>query len=265
MPKLQLEKDYLMGRQRRNDADYFPHFAEPGKTLHILKGRWGNNGYAFWFQLLEVLCRSDNHFYDCSHEADWQYLLSRTGVDEITGAEILGLLANLGKIDPELWGHRIIWCENLVANIAEVYRKRGRDVPSKPTPARTKEVVSGAEKTEPATDTEITGAEIPQTILKDSKVKDSRGKQKPYGEFQNVLLTDEEYTKLHERFNQETHALIERLSTYIASTGKKYKSHYATIISWQQKDEKEGRRGKTRHSRELPKVYTKPPDYPEDR
>lgn len=29
---------------------------------------------------------------------------------------------------------------------------------------------------------------------------------------------------------------IERLSSYVASTGKKYKSHYATIRNWARKD-----------------------------
>ena len=29
---------------------------------------------------------------------------------------------------------------------------------------------------------------------------------------------------------------IEKLSSYIASKGKKYKSHYATILNWSRKD-----------------------------
>lgn len=56
-----------------------------------------------------------------------------------------------------------------------------------------------------------------------------------YGEYQNVLLTDEELEKLKdEYFDYEER--IERLSTYIESSGKKYKSHYATIRMWAKKD-----------------------------
>lgn len=57
-----------------------------------------------------------------------------------------------------------------------------------------------------------------------------------YGEYANVLLTDEELEKLKESFF-DWQERIERLSEYIASSGKKYKSHYATIRSWAKKDQ----------------------------
>jgi predicted phage replisome organizer len=57
-----------------------------------------------------------------------------------------------------------------------------------------------------------------------------------YGMYENVLFTDEEYQKLQEEFPHDYSARIERLSEYIASTGKKYKSHLATIRSWARKD-----------------------------
>ena len=57
-----------------------------------------------------------------------------------------------------------------------------------------------------------------------------------YGLYENVLLTDEEYGKLLEEFPHDYSERIERLSEYIASTGKKYKSHLATIRSWARKD-----------------------------
>ena len=63
---------------------------------------------------------------------------------------------------------------------------------------------------------------------------DKNSKDK-YGEFENVLLTEEEYHKL-EISNLLTY--IEKLSSYIASTGKRYKSHYATILNWSRKDGK---------------------------
>jgi hypothetical protein len=60
-----------------------------------------------------------------------------------------------------------------------------------------------------------------------------------HGEYANVLLTDEELTKLQKQFGRELPAYIERLSGYIASTGKKYKSHYATIRNWASRDAKQ--------------------------
>ena len=57
-----------------------------------------------------------------------------------------------------------------------------------------------------------------------------------FGEFQNVLLTAEEVHKLSERFPKTWRQMVERLSQYIAQTGKRYKSHYATILSWGAKE-----------------------------
>ena len=59
-----------------------------------------------------------------------------------------------------------------------------------------------------------------------------------FGEFENVLLSADELQKLKSKLGTETESYIERLSSYIASSGKKYKSHYATILSWTQKDAK---------------------------
>ena len=57
-----------------------------------------------------------------------------------------------------------------------------------------------------------------------------------YGSYKNVLFTDEEYAKLQAEYPTDYSERIERLSEYIASTGKSYKSHLATIRSWARKD-----------------------------
>ena len=58
-----------------------------------------------------------------------------------------------------------------------------------------------------------------------------------YGEYNNVLLTDDELEKLKTEYSDYKER-IERLSSYVASTGKKYKSHYATIRNWPRNDRK---------------------------
>lgn len=58
-----------------------------------------------------------------------------------------------------------------------------------------------------------------------------------YGEYKNVLLTDEELEKLKNEYPDYLDR-IERLSSYVESTGRKYKSHYATIRNWARNDKK---------------------------
>lgn len=73
--------------------------------------------------------------------------------------------------------------------------------------------------------------------------KENEKKEKPtrhkYGEYNNVLLTDADFEKLQAEFPQDWQQRIERLSEYIASSGKKYKDHLATIRSWARKDKEE--------------------------
>lgn len=59
-----------------------------------------------------------------------------------------------------------------------------------------------------------------------------------YGEYNNVLLTDEEYAKLGERLGVQREQYISDLSSYIGSKGASYKSHYITILNWYSRDEK---------------------------
>lgn len=60
-----------------------------------------------------------------------------------------------------------------------------------------------------------------------------------YGMYNNVLLSDEDMKKLRDEFPHDYTDRIERLSEYIASTGKKYKSHLATIRSWARNDKQQ--------------------------
>lgn len=56
-----------------------------------------------------------------------------------------------------------------------------------------------------------------------------------HGEYKNVLLSDDELEKLKAEI-PGYEQIIERLSEYIASSGKQYKNHYATIRAWNRKD-----------------------------
>ena len=122
-----------MARPKRTTVDYYPHYVKCGRTIYILEARFGNDGYAFWFKVLEVLGESEGHFYDCSVSSNWEYLLAKTRVNAQTATEIIGVLINLGKIDKELWEkNRVIWIENFVNNLSEVYRTRRTELPQKP-------------------------------------------------------------------------------------------------------------------------------------
>ena len=59
-----------------------------------------------------------------------------------------------------------------------------------------------------------------------------------YGRYQNVFLTDKELASLQAEFPAVWESYIEKLSEYMASTGRRYQSHAATIRRWAGEDAK---------------------------
>ena len=53
-----------------------------------------------------------------------------------------------------------------------------------------------------------------------------------YGEYKNVLLSDDEHEKLKELCGEELQGVIDHLSSYIEMKGYKVKSHYLAIRKW---------------------------------
>jgi len=231
-----------MARPRKQTVDYFPHSCTHKTTIFILEQRYGNDGYAFWFKLLEMLGQADGHYLDLNKPATWEFLQSKTRLSNGSCGEIIDLLARLEAIDPDLWAqNKVVWCQKFVDGISEVYRNRRVETPARPHFYCKKP--SDADQSTP---------EKPQSKLKETKGNKRRvdhrtspakdkPKGKPYGEFRNVLLTDSELTRLQERFGTEADTLIQRLSVYIESSGKRYKSHYATVLNWKQRDDNEAR------------------------
>ena len=56
------------------------------------------------------------------------------------------------------------------------------------------------------------------------------------GEYKNVLLSDDDMAKLKKEFPDDYQDRIERLSSYIATSGKTYKNYLAVIRKWARED-----------------------------
>ncbi|HHA4376928.1 TPA: helix-turn-helix domain-containing protein [Enterococcus faecium] len=81
---------------------------------------------------------------------------------------------------------------------------------------------------------------------KKSKAKPIRHK---YGEYKNVLLSDEQMEKLKTEFPNDYQERIERLSEYCESSGKTYKNYLATIRSWARKEKSEPKNAPSSYKR----------------
>lgn len=169
-----------MARPIKDTVLYFSHDADAsnGKTVTILESQFGIAGYAFWFKLLEILADVPGHVIRCSNYNDWQFLLAKTKVDENTGLAIIQKLCDLGALDSCLWKHKMIWSDNFVERLSDVYKNRKREVPQKPllpveTPQRVElipvETPQGAE---------LLPVETPQSKVKKSIVNNNTNNHK---------------------------------------------------------------------------------------
>lgn len=75
-----------------------------------------------------------------------------------------------------------------------------------------------------------------QSTNKPTTKESKRETRHKYGEYQNVLLSDSDVEKLKDEFPTDWEERVERLSSYMASSGKSYKNHLATIRNWARRD-----------------------------
>lgn len=71
---------------------------------------------------------------------------------------------------------------------------------------------------------------------KEKIIKKEKPPKHKYGQYQNVMLSDEELEKLKTEFPVDWQERIENVSTYCRSHGKTYKDYLATIRNWARKD-----------------------------
>ena len=74
--------------------------------------------------------------------------------------------------------------------------------------------------------------EIDIEIEKEGERKTGQAPARCHGRYENVLLSDTELSELQAELSDKWEFYIDRLSGYIASTGKKYQNHAATIRRW---------------------------------
>ncbi len=163
-----------MARPKKQTVDYFPHDVNGGKTLFIIEKNYGNDGYAFWFKVLELLGSTNGHVIDSRNPDEWEFLLAKTLVSNELATEILDLLSRLSAIDPELWSKGLIWSDNFLKNIADVYKKRKIEIPEKPV-ILVSDTRNPNSQEFPIPETQFSG--VSDNINSQSKVKESKVKE----------------------------------------------------------------------------------------
>ena len=121
-----------MARKKKNHVDYFPHDTHQSKAVRTISKKYGNDGYAFYYKLRELLGRTDNYNYDLSEKIDWFDFLGEMAIKEEQAKELIKFLVTIGELDKELWEQdKRLWSNSLIEDISDVYDKRVAEIPHK--------------------------------------------------------------------------------------------------------------------------------------
>lgn len=114
-----------MSRPELYTVDYFPHPVEQGKKMAFMKSKYGHKGYCAWYQILEELGKSENHFIDLRNETTMMLTAGQLMISEKELIEILTDLGKLNAINNFLWtSHRVVFSEKFNKTLEKVYERR---------------------------------------------------------------------------------------------------------------------------------------------
>jgi hypothetical protein len=113
-----------MARPESNTVSYFPHKIGDGKKIFSIETKYGNDGYATWFKILEKLATTENHYLDLNDEVEIIYLSAKCKVSEQVLFSIINDLTRLGCFDKILWEKRYLWSQVFIDSIQDAYSRR---------------------------------------------------------------------------------------------------------------------------------------------
>lgn len=92
--------------------------------MFFIEQKYGNDGYATWYKIIEKLGSTENHYLNLNKEEEILYLAAKCRVSEIILISIINDLVKIGVFDKELWDAKIIWSQQFIESIEDAYKKR---------------------------------------------------------------------------------------------------------------------------------------------
>lgn len=155
-----------MSRPAKATVEYFSHKCRHGRVLFVMESLWGNDGYAFFYKIYELLGDSEGHVFDLNKVGNREYLLTYTRLNGVSVDELLVKLSDLGIIDADLLKCGLIWSQCFVDDLDSVYSRRNITKPNKPSNAD-----YCIQKPDSISNSPISADTNPQSKVKYSKVK----------------------------------------------------------------------------------------------
>lgn len=231
---------------------YFPLDCRLGLEMDLIEAEFGLTGFGVVVKLWQEIYAQQGYYIEWTDEV--VLLFSRKiGEGANTVSEIVRASIKRGIFDKDLFDkYRVLTSRGIQKRYFEaVSRRKQIEVKNEYLLVNVAQFCKNVSILKENVDISTENANIfkqskeEKSKVKKSKVKESNSdgstvaepplQRHKYGLYQNVLLSDEDMAKLKEEF-PDWEERIERLSEYIASSGKTYKNHLATIRVWAKKD-----------------------------
>lgn len=164
-----------MARPRKEGMDYFPHDTDAAndEKIEALRSLYGNDGYAFYFIMLERIYRTPDFEIDVSdaetREQTFHILARKISVTMEQFEKMLSTALKWGCFDKEMYEEKgVITSEGIKKRASVVVEKREK---MRLKRRSDNDLVSDAETREQ------TGVQMPQSKVKESKEKKSKEKK----------------------------------------------------------------------------------------
>lgn len=246
-----------MARQIKTGLDYFPTDCNIDDSQKYLIARFGLLGMGVVDTVMRKIYREEGYY--TLWDEDVAFLFAsefRIDIEQLN--EIISVALDRGIFDRASFEkHRILTSKSIQQRYLEATSRRKNVI--------LKEeyllimYTSCQHNDDKSTQSKVKESKVNQTIVKESKGKqaDSDAESIPitadnpekrvYGEHRNVFLTEEELEALKDTL-PDWQDRIDHLSEYINYSGRKYKSHYNTILFWAKQDRQKGQNSRNNYS-----------------
>ena len=229
-----------MARPIKTKIDYFPIDCCDDSRMKLVELKHGLVAYAVYVKLLQKIYGNKGYYMNWDEDIlllfSGEYNLSVEKVDSIV-TDMLGR----GIFNKELFEKYGILtsCEIQEQYLFVIAKRKNKELDERFCLINSeKTVVDCVDNTHSIVEDSIVKDSISEERIGDKKEKEKAAPSTtptPRGRMENVILTAQEYDRLKAAYpNVDRH--IDDLSLYMASVGKDYPSHYATLIRWAEED-----------------------------
>jgi len=161
-----------MARPIKEGLDYFPHDtdASTDEKVEALRSLHGNDGYAFYFILLERIYRTPDFEIDISDAETTQILAKKCGINSEVFRKILATALKYGCFDKAAYADRGVLTSNGVQKRASIVIRKREEMREKYQKAKGVSDAETHQETRQGINQE-THPETPQSKVKERKEK----------------------------------------------------------------------------------------------